>query len=89
MKAKIILAESASTHPDGTFSLLRGGITHVWAPAPPFQLQGSLVVRIEGTLVDKGNHKFDVRCMDQDGVDSMPKIEGQFTVQQGAITTIS
>ncbi len=83
MKGKIVLAESATSHPDGTFSLLRGGITHVWAENPPYGFRGSLVVRIEADLADKGQHRFDLRCMSQDGVEVMPTIQGQFDVPQG------
>lgn len=83
MKGKLILAEAATSHPDGTFSLLRAGITHVWAENPPYGFQGSLVMRIEAEMVDKGTHRFDLRCMNQDGMEVVPSIKGQFDVPQG------
>lgn len=83
MKAGMTLAEAATGHRDGTVSMLRAGITHVWGAQVPVPLQGVLVVRIEGELSDEGPHKFDMRCMDEDGAEALPKIEGQFHVPQG------
>ena len=83
MKAKMLLAEAATGHPDGTISMLRAGITHVWAHAQPFGLQASLVSRIEAEMGDAGAHNFDLRCMNDDGGEVMPKMQGQFTAPQG------
>ena len=83
MKVRALLAETAAAHQDGTVSILRAGITRVWGEKPPVHLQGCLVVRIEGDLTDKGSHQFDVRCMDEDGAEVMPKLSGQFAVPQG------
>lgn len=83
MKARLILADAATAHPDGTFSVLRAGITHIWGEAPPYAIQGALVVRIEAEMVDKGPHRFDIRCMNQDGAEAMPSIQGTFEVPQG------
>jgi hypothetical protein len=83
VKAKMLVAEAATLHPDGTMSILRAGITHLWAVAPPFALQGALVVRIDADGADKGPHRFDIRCMNEDGGDVMPSINGQFDVPQG------
>ena len=83
MKAKMMLAEAATGHPDGTISMLRAGITHVWVQNPPYGLQASLVSRIEAELGDSGAHQFDLRCMTDDGAEVMPKMQGQFTAPQG------
>ena len=83
IKAGMTLAEAATSHPDGTVSMLRAGITHAWGPQVPVPLQGVLVVRIEGELSDEGPHRFDMRCMDEDGAGALPTIEGQFRVPQG------
>ena len=83
LKATLILAESATVHPDGTFSILRGGITHVWGDKPPVGFRGVMFVRIEGNMADKGSHKFDLRGMDQDGKEFVPKLEGQFKIPTG------
>ena len=83
MKAKIILAEAATSHPDGTTSMLRAGITHLWGESPPLTLQAALYVRIEAELGDEGSHQFDLRCMNEDGVEVLPRLQGQFQVSRG------
>jgi len=79
----MMLAEAATGHPDGTISMLRAGITHVWVQQPPYGLQASLVSRIEAEMGDAGQHQFDLRCMNDDGAEVMPKMQGQFTAPQG------
>jgi hypothetical protein len=32
---------------------------------------------------DAGAHQFDLRCMNDDGAEAMPKMQGQFNVPQG------
>jgi hypothetical protein len=83
MKAKMILAEAATPHPDGTISMLRAGITHVWGSQPPFTFEGCLVIRVEAELTDHGPHNFDVNCLDEDGRPMMPALKGQFEVPHG------
>ncbi|HEX5010785.1 MAG TPA: hypothetical protein VFY71_10310 [Planctomycetota bacterium] len=89
MKALLLLAETAASHPDGTVSVLRAGITHVWAspPAQQAQLQGCIVVRIECSMGDQGPHQFDLKCLDEDGKLVMPAMQGQFNVPQGGGVT--
>ena len=79
----MILAEAATGHPDGTISMLRAGITHVWVQNPPYALQAALVSRIEAEMGDAGAHQFDLRCMNDDGAEVMPRMQGQFAVPQG------
>lgn len=87
MKAKMLLAEAATGHPDGTISMLRAGISHVWVQSPaPFGLQAALVSRIEADLGDTGGHQFDLRCMNDDGTEVMPRMQGQFAVPKGGGT---
>jgi hypothetical protein len=87
MKAKLLLSEAATGHPDGTISMLRAGITHVWTqPNPPYGLQAALVSRIEADLGDAGQHQFDLRCMNDDGAEVMPRLAGQFAVASGGGT---
>ncbi len=83
MKARLLLAEAATSHPDGTISMLRAGITNVWGENPPVQLQASLVTRIEADLGDVGQHQIEIMCMDEDGKEVMPKLDGQFAVARG------
>jgi hypothetical protein len=80
MKARIVVAESATGHPDGTVSMLRAGITHVWGEKPPLALQAALVVRIEFDIGDEGDHQFDLKSMDADGKEILPKLSGKFGV---------
>ena len=83
MKARLLLAEAATSHPDGTISMLRAGITNVWGEKPPINLQASLITRIEADLGDVGNHSLEIMCMDEDGKEVMPKLDGQFQVARG------
>ena len=83
MKARLLLAEAATSHPDGTFSVLRAGVTNVWGDKPPVNLQASLVTRIDADLGDVGDHRIEIMCMDEDGKEVMPKLDGQFAVARG------
>jgi hypothetical protein len=83
VKARLLLAEASTTHPDGTISMLRAGITNVWGETPPVNLQASLVTRIEAEMGDVGQHEIEIMCMDEDGKEVMPKLNGQFAVGRG------
>lgn len=86
MKGSLLLAEYATAHPDGTVSTLRSGITHIWGETAPVALQGMFVVRIEPDLGDAGHHKFDLRCIDEDGKFVLPPLDGSFdTPNRGGI----
>ena len=80
MKARLLLAEAATAHPDGTISMLRAGITNVWGDKPPVQLQASLVTRIESDPGDVGKHAVEIFLIDADGKEVMPKLSGEFEV---------
>jgi len=83
MIARLILADAAVTHPDGTFSLLRGGIDRVEVPPNrPASFRGALLVRIEATVAEKGNHTFKLVCVDEDGNPVMPGMNGSFQVPE-------
>lgn len=83
MKARLLLAEAATAHPDGTISMLRAGITNVWGDKPPVQLQASLVTRIEADPGDVGKHQVEIFLIDADGKEVMPKLSGEFEVARG------
>lgn len=83
MKARLLLAEAATAHPDGTISMLRAGITNVWGEQAPVQLQASLVTRIEADPGDVGKHGVEIFLMDADGKEVMPKLAGEFEVARG------
>lgn len=83
MKARLLLAEAATAHPDGTISMLRAGITNVWGEKPPVPLQASLVTRIEADAGDVGKHAVEIFLIDADGKEVMPKLSGEFEVARG------
>ena len=79
MKGILLLADSATAHPDGTVSMLRMGITRLWVQPKtpgPFAFRGSLIARITGDLGDAGQHNFDLKCLDEDGEEVAPAIAG-------------
>jgi len=83
MKAKLLLADAAVNHPDGTFSLLRGGIERInVAPNKPPFLKAALIARIEATVGEKGKHSFRLVCIDEDGSSVLPDLEGNFEVPE-------
>ena len=87
MKSDITLAESATTHPDGTLSMLRAGIANVQGRKPPFTLNAALVVRITGDESDKGEHRTEIKGVNESGAEFMPAIKGQFSVPPGGGTS--
>lgn len=91
MRAALILADAATGHPDGTFSLLRGGITQVNIPPNrPVLFKGALVARVEGTRGEAGKHKFKIVCVTEDGGEVAPPIEGELEIppQGGAANVV-
>jgi hypothetical protein len=82
MDAFLLLADAASQHPDGTFSVLRAGVDRVFGPAEPVQFRGALIARVKATLNETGEHAFSLRCTDFDGTAVMPPIQGRFLVPQ-------
>lgn len=88
MKAFILLADAASAHPDGTFSLLRAGITDVSVPkGQPLVFHGAFVARIVGTIGDAGSHSLAIRVTTEDGKPVAPDVQGQFTIPSGGGAT--
>lgn len=88
VKGKLILAESATNHPDGTVSMLRGFITHIHGKKPPYTLQGVLVAHIRAEVGDEGSHKFEVRCMDTDGAKALPPLQATINVPAGGGSSV-
>ncbi len=91
MNATLILADSARTHPDGTFSMLRGGITQLnVSPNNPVFFRGTLLVRIVGTSSESGTHEFKIVCVNEDGAHVGPDFSGSFeTPPQGGTVQLS
>jgi len=82
MKVLMLLAQSAQPHPDGTFSLLGGGINRLnVAPNTPSFSQGSLVARIEGSSAESGQHSYRICCVNEDGAIVGLDFSGNFAIQ--------
>ncbi len=79
----MIVGEAATAHPDGTISILRAWINQFFGQAPPFPFRGAIIARIEAEIGDSGSHRFDLRCLNEDGGDVLPKLEGTFEVPPG------
>jgi hypothetical protein len=81
VKAVLILADAASGHPDHTFSLLRGGITEMSVPRnQPVVFRGALVARVTGIRAEAGKHDFRIVCVDEDGKQVAPPLQGNLEV---------
>jgi hypothetical protein len=83
MEATVILAEAAAIHPDGTFSLLKGGIHRLHSQKFPVPFAGTLLLRLACHPAESGQHRAFIRFMDEDGRDVAPKMETQFHVPEG------
>ena len=82
MDAFILLADAATDHPDGTFSLLRAWIDNVFAAGEPVFFRGALVARIKASVNEAGKHDFAVKCSNFDGGSIMEPIQGGFVVPE-------
>ncbi len=79
VKAFLIVADAARTHPDGTFSLLRGGITSVTTEeTKPAVLKASVVARITLEPGEGGPHAFKIAIVNEDGASVAPDFTGSF-----------
>lgn len=87
MKGRIILADHASSHHDGTFSLLKAGIDRLNVIHQPYLFRASLVARFTSDLADEGKHEFDIKCVDVDGRPVLPPLNGNFTAPRGGGST--
>ncbi len=84
MHGFLLLADAARAHPDGTFSLLRGGITRLHsARNEAIRFRGSLVARLNGDAGDEGDHPFEIRLMNDHGDDIMPRLNGSIPIKRG------
>lgn len=77
----IILCESATRHPDGTFSLLRGGIDNWVAQQFPVNIQFTFVVTIELAISETDQeHVAGLDIVDEDGNRLLPQAKIRFSV---------
>lgn len=81
----IILCESATRHPDGTFSLLRGGIDNWVAQQFPVNIQFTFVVTIELAISETDQeHVAGLDIVDEDGNRLLPQAKIRFSVAKVA-----
>ena len=79
MEIKLLLAEAATMHPDGTFSALRAGIDRAWGPLPVL-VKGAIIIRFRAATSESGSHDWKLCVLDQDGGKAAPDLQGQFQV---------
>jgi len=81
MEVKMItLCESATRHPDGTFSLLRGGIDSWAAPQFPVTITCTVVVTIELSISETNQaHTVGLDIIDEDGARLLPQAKIHFS----------
>ena len=76
----IILCESATRHPDGTFSLLRGGIDNWVVQQFPVNVLFTFVVTIELSLSETNEeHTAGLDIIDEDGNRLVPQAKIKFS----------
>lgn len=84
----IVLCESATRHPDGTFSLLRGGIDNWMAQQFPVTIPFTFVVTIELSLSETDQmHIAGLDIVDEDGNRLVPQAKIQFSTPRIAQMT--
>lgn len=85
MQVTLILAEAVTNHKDGTFSLLRGGITRLQGDTTGgIVFRGALLIRIAfDPLEIQVQHAFKVSCVTADGQDVGLSVTGEIEVQSG------
>ena len=77
----ILLCESATPHPDGTFSLLRGGIDNWNIPNFPASINFSYVMILELMSTEVGRtHAAEMDAIDADGNRVMPQAKIPFSI---------
>ena len=91
MKLTLLLAEAATTHPDGTVSILRAGINRAVNKTAPIPLAAALVARVDGDISEgDSKHRFTMRLLNEDGKDVIPKVDGGFVLppEWGAVNLV-
>ena len=84
----IVLCSSATPHPDGTFSLLRGGVDTWGVGQFPSQVQFGLVVILELISTEAGiTHLLELDVIDADGKRIIPQTRIPFSIPVRAHVT--
>jgi len=90
MRGVLLIADAARVHPDGTFSILRGGVNRVQAPrSAPIHFRGSVVVRVAGDLAEAGPHEIRLRVLNQDGHSIQPDVTAQVHIGDGGGSAVA
>ncbi len=77
----ILICESASHHPDGTFSLLRGGIDNWNIKSFPSQIGFTFVIMLELLSAEAGmQHTAELDVIDADGHKILPQAKINFKI---------
>ncbi len=83
MRGRLIFADAATGHNDGTVSMLRAGINRVRTTGTPIPLKGTLVATIDAEASERGHHEVEVNCIDEDGNNRLPSVKMSFDVPKG------
>ncbi len=80
----MVLADAAVGHPDGTVSLIRGGITRLHVPPnKKATLDGAAVLFCNAESNDRGTHRLGFCIKTPNGELIRPEIEMQFELARG------
>jgi hypothetical protein len=82
MNLVLLVSDAGAIHPDGTFSILRGGIDRVWASTFPAVFKGTILVRFQAEPSESATHSWRLCVIDEDGKHVAPNLEGTFTVPE-------
>jgi hypothetical protein len=84
----VVLCSAATPHPDGTFSLLRGGVDTWGVVSFPAQIQFGLVVILELLSTEVGiPHLLELDVIDADGHRVIPQTKIPFSIPVRTNTT--
>jgi hypothetical protein len=79
VKSLLVVADYVSVNPDGTFGMLRGGLSRLQIPQLPSVVSLGFLIRITGEFGEEGAHDFKLLIVDYDG-QSIAKAEGTFQI---------
>ena len=80
MKSLLVVADYVSVNPDGTFGMLRGGLSRLQIPQVPGVVSLGFLIRITGEFGEEGPHDFKLMVVDYDG-QNIAKAEGTIHIQ--------
>lgn len=79
-----VVCQSANLGPDGTFNILGGGRDRLAAPSFPLVVPTmTLVLRVEASPSELGQHRLGIRIVDADGRLLMAPPDAEFVIAPG------